>query len=172
MLQNLAQVAAKIEMRPRREREREFVAGTIERLRPLADAHAAWRTAREEHQQVVLDGSRLRRRIAQAAAAAAELAAQQAAEAASMKREYDAAERLRSQFDRQANTLRGRPAHGCRRQPGAATSDDERAETMAKASEKRRSDEEVLEKAASIRVAEIAVELRRFVTVWTCSDAR
>jgi hypothetical protein len=105
VLQNLVQVAGKIEMRPKRERERAFVAGTIERLRPLAGAHAAWRTAREEHQQVVLDGSRLRRRIAQAAAAAEELAEQQAAEAAGKKQEYDVAERLRSQLDRQANTL-------------------------------------------------------------------
>lgn len=106
VLQNLAQVADKIEMRPRRERERAFVAGIIERLRPLVDAQTAWRTTREEHQRVVLEGSRLRRQIAQAAAAAAELASEQAAEAAAKNEEYNAAERQRSQLDRQANTLR------------------------------------------------------------------
>src|SRR5262249_55192644 len=105
VLQNLNQVAGKIEMRPRREQEREFVAGTIERLRPLAGAHPAWRTARDEPEGVVLDGSRLRRRIAQAAAGAEVHATQQAAEAAGKKREHDEAERLRSQLDRQANTL-------------------------------------------------------------------
>jgi len=105
VLQNLNQVAGKIEMRPRREREREFVAGTIERLRPLAGAHAAWRAAREEHQRVVLDGSRLHRRIVQAAVGAEAQAKQQADVAAGRKRELDEAERLRSQLDRQANTL-------------------------------------------------------------------
>jgi hypothetical protein len=105
VLQNLAQVADKIEMRPKRERERAFIVGAIKGLRPLAHAHAAWRSAREERQQVVLDGSRLRRRIAQAAAAAEELSKRKAGEAASKKQEYDAAERLRSQADRQANAL-------------------------------------------------------------------
>jgi hypothetical protein len=103
--QNLAQVADKIEMRPRREREREFVAGVAERLRPLADAHRAWRAVREEHTRVILDGSRLRRRIAQSAAAAEALAEQQGAEARRQKESFDAAERLRSQYDRQANAL-------------------------------------------------------------------
>jgi hypothetical protein len=103
--QNLAQVADKIEMRPRREREREFVAGTIERLRPLADGHRAWREVREEQARALLAGSRLRRRIALAAEAAATRAEEQAAEARRQKEVLDAAERLRSQLDRQANAL-------------------------------------------------------------------
>jgi hypothetical protein len=103
--QNLAQVADKIEMRPRRQREREFVAGAIERLHPLDAGHRAWKDVRDEHTRVLLDASRLRRRIALSAAAAGTTAEQQAEEAGRQKRVAEAAERLRSQYDRQANTL-------------------------------------------------------------------
>jgi hypothetical protein len=103
--QNLAQVADKIEQRPLKQKERDFVAGIVERLRPLATRHRAWRSLREEHVRALLGGSRLRRRLAQSAEAADALAAQQKEEAARQKTIRDEADRLRATFDRQANAL-------------------------------------------------------------------
>jgi hypothetical protein len=103
---NLAQVADKIEQRPKKEKERQFVAGAVERLRPLAEAHAVWAQVRDQHTQVLLDGSRLRRRITLAAEAAAMRTAERSQEADKQKGIYEEAERLRSNCDRQANALR------------------------------------------------------------------
>jgi hypothetical protein len=103
--QNLAQVADKIEMRPRRQREREFVAGVVQRLRPLAEASRACEDARQRHDGLRLEGLALRRRIAQAASAAEQRAADREAEAERQKEVAGEAERHRSLYDRQANAL-------------------------------------------------------------------
>jgi len=100
---NLAQVADKIEQRPKKEKERQFVAGAIDRLRPLAEAHAEWTRVRDLHTQILFQGARLRRRIQLSKEAASATAAAKKAEAEAHNKVAIEAERNRSTYDRYAN---------------------------------------------------------------------
>ena len=100
---NLAQVADKIEQRPKKEKERQFVSGAIDRLRPLAEAHAEWTRVRDLHTQILFQGSRLRRRIHLSMEVASATAAAKKSEADAQNKVAVEAERNRSTYDRNAN---------------------------------------------------------------------
>ena len=107
---NLGQVADKLRLRPAREKELKLTGGLVMRLRPLAEAEEALRSAQAAQVETQLAGSALLARIVASADAAEERVDAQTAEAERQEARRAQAETQQWAVDRQSNTLRRRLA--------------------------------------------------------------